>query len=96
MTPTRAKVNSGVQVLQRATLEVVEAGSVRGEKHHVFTQVASEQLHQVAHVVVVAGQVAAVFVLHLDADDGTPVLVEIRLHHGQQLPHPLVYCSDVV
>lgn len=48
-----------------ATLEVASPSSVGGEKHHIVAQVSPEQLGQVTQVVVVAGEVTAIFVLHL-------------------------------
>lgn len=33
---------------------------------------------------------------HLNSDDGTAVLVEVRLHHGQQLPHPIIHRRHVI
>lgn len=66
-TLTWPKVNSGVQSLYRATLEVAGPGSIGGEQHHLVTKVRPEQLGQVTQVVVVTCEVAAIFILHLQA-----------------------------
>lgn len=67
VTLTWPKVNSGVETLYRATLEVASPSSIGGEKHHLVTQVRPEQLSQVTQVVIVTGKVTAIFVLHLGA-----------------------------
>lgn len=125
--PTWPKVDGGVEALYRAALEVSEPSSVRGKEHHLLAEVRPEQRRQVAHVVVVAGGITAVFILHLPnaakshwgmivfllmescsvmksiagethlySDYRTPILVKKRLHHWQQLPHPLIYRCDVI
>lgn len=70
LTPTWPKVNSGVESLYRATLEVAEPSSIRGEEHHILAQVRLEQLGEVTQVVVVTGEITAIFILHLP-DTGT-------------------------
>lgn len=67
VTLTGPKVNSGVETLNWATLEVASPSSISGEKHHLVTKVRPEQLGQVTQVVVVTGKVTAIFVLHLRA-----------------------------
>lgn len=67
VTLTWSKVNSGVETLYGATFEVASPSSIGGEKHYLVTQVRPEQLGQMTQVVVVAGEVTAIFVLHLRA-----------------------------
>lgn len=65
MTLARPKVNSGIEVLYGATLQVADAGSIRGEEHHLVAEVRPEQLGKVTQVVEVTGEVAAIFIFHL-------------------------------
>lgn len=65
LTPTWAEVHSGVEAPHCATPQIAQACSVSGEEHHFVPEVRPEQLGKVAHVVIVTGKVAAIFILHL-------------------------------
>ena len=65
LTPTRPKVNSGIDFFYRATLDVANTRSICGEEHHVVAQVRPEQLVKVTQVVVVTSEITAIFILHL-------------------------------
>lgn len=88
---TWPKVNSGVEILYRATLEVAEPSSICGEQHHLLAQVRAEQLGQVTHIVVVTGEITAIFILNLP-NKGIPggrcyFLIELNpvmIHNAQQ------------
>lgn len=67
VTLTWPKVNSGVETLYGATFEVASPSSIGGEKHNLVTQVRPEQLGQMTQIVIVTGEVTAIFVLHLRA-----------------------------
>lgn len=65
LTPTWAEVHGGVETLYCATLQITRACSISGEEHHFVPEVGPEQLGKVTQVVVVTGEVAAIFILHL-------------------------------
>lgn len=68
MTTTWAEVHSGVETPYCATLQIAQACSVSGEEHHFVPEMRPEQLGKVAQVVVVTGEIAAIFILHLRKD----------------------------
>lgn len=74
VSPTGPKVNSSVEILYRATLEILEPGPVRSEEHHLLPQVGPEQLGQVTQIVVVTSEVTAIFILNLHQEG--EVLIE--------------------
>lgn len=68
-TLTWPKVHSRIEALYRATLEKADWSAVCGEQHHLLTQVRPEQLGQVTHVVVVAGEITSILILHLSTNN---------------------------
>lgn len=62
---TCAKVYSGVQALKCATDHLFIRIPICRKENDVFPQEQTEQSPKMPHVVVITGEVAAIFILHL-------------------------------
>lgn len=68
---TRAKVYSGVQALKCATDHLFIRIPICSKENDVFPQEQTEQNAKMPHVVVITGEVAAIFILHLRREKST-------------------------
>lgn len=92
---TCAEVHRGIQAVQRATCHLPVCVSISGEQQRFSSEVEAKQSPQVTHVVVVTGEVAPIFVLHLHTDDVSVVDIKPAFDFGEEDIEPLVNCLQV-
>jgi len=102
---TWPKVNGGVEPLQGPAAELLCPRAVGGEEQHLAPQQRPKRAQQVPQVPVVAGVVAPVFVLHLQAGQGPAPSVHMAglqpgptahwdKHPAPPFPPDTVRCCD--
>ncbi len=77
---TRAKVYSGVQALKCATDHLFIRIPICSKENDVFPQEQTEQSAKMPHVVVITGEVAAIFILHLIREKNPTKYSHLKSH----------------